>query len=106
MAGVALLSIVVLAAVAGFAVVPAASAASPATSAPFGASTALLSGVTALHGIILAGAVIVTGRAASGPELAAGLLATVLATVNLVGGCVVTDRMLHPLPDQAPEGHR
>jgi H+-translocating NAD(P) transhydrogenase subunit alpha len=56
--------------------------------------TPLMSGANAIHGIILLGAVIVTGTAETGLGLAVGLVAVVLATVNMVGGFVVTDRML------------
>ena len=56
--------------------------------------TPLMSGANAIHGVILVGAIIVTGRATSGFALALGLVAIVLATVNMVGGFVVTDRML------------
>lgn len=56
--------------------------------------TPLMSGANAIHGIILVGAVLVTGHADGGVELTIGLLAVVLATLNLVGGFVVTDRML------------
>ena len=56
--------------------------------------TPLMSGANAIHGVILVGAIIVTGRATSGLAIAIGLVAIVLATVNMVGGFVVTDRML------------
>jgi H+-translocating NAD(P) transhydrogenase subunit alpha len=56
--------------------------------------TPLMSGANAIHGVILVGAVLVTGNADTGVELALGLVAVVLATVNVVGGFVVTDRML------------
>ncbi len=56
--------------------------------------TPLMSGANAIHGIILLGAVLVTGTAESTVALVVGLVATVLAAVNLVGGFVVTDRML------------
>ncbi len=56
--------------------------------------TPLMSGANAIHGIILVGAVIVAGQASTGLELGLSLLAVVLATLNLVGGFVVTDRML------------
>ncbi len=56
--------------------------------------TPLMSGANAIHGIILIGAVIVTGLADSTGALVVGLIAVVLATVNMVGGFVVTDRML------------
>lgn len=56
--------------------------------------TPLMSGANAIHGVILVGAIIVTGEAESKIVVAVGLLAVVLATVNMVGGFVVTDRML------------
>jgi NAD(P) transhydrogenase subunit alpha len=56
--------------------------------------TPLMSGANAIHGIILIGAILVTGAAESTGVLIVGLIATVLAAVNLVGGFVVTDRML------------
>jgi NAD(P) transhydrogenase subunit alpha len=56
--------------------------------------TPLMSGANAIHGVILVGAVIVTGHAESDVALVLGLAAVVLATVNMVGGFVVTDRML------------
>src|ERR671919_819641 len=56
--------------------------------------TPLMSGANAIHGIILVGAVIVAGRADSAGAVVVALVAVVLATVNLVGGFVVTDRML------------
>ncbi|MGH3329793.1 MAG: NAD(P) transhydrogenase subunit alpha [Nocardioidaceae bacterium] len=56
--------------------------------------TPLMSGANAIHGIILVGAILVTGYAESTVALVVGLVAVVLATVNMVGGFVVTDRML------------
>jgi len=56
--------------------------------------TPLMSGANAIHGVILVGAVLVTGRTESTVGLVLGLAAVVLATVNMVGGFVVTDRML------------
>jgi H+-translocating NAD(P) transhydrogenase subunit alpha len=56
--------------------------------------TPLMSGANAIHGVILVGAIIVTGAADSALVVAVGLVAVVLATVNMVGGFVVTDRML------------
>jgi NAD(P) transhydrogenase subunit alpha len=55
--------------------------------------TPLMSGANAIHGVILVGAIIVAGRA-DGIALVLALLAVLLATVNMVGGFVVTDRML------------
>ena len=56
--------------------------------------TPLMSGANAIHGVILVGAILITGSAGSTLELVLGLLAVFLATVNVVGGFVVTDRML------------
>ncbi len=53
-----------------------------------------MSGANAIHGVVLIGAIIVTGSATTTLPLILGLLAIVLATINLVGGFVVTDRML------------
>jgi NAD(P) transhydrogenase subunit alpha len=56
--------------------------------------TPLMSGANAIHGVILLGAIIATAETDSGLAVAVGLVAIVLATVNMVGGFVVTDRML------------
>lgn len=65
--------------------------------------TPLMSGANAIHGVILVGAIIVTGHADTDAELWLGLAAIVLATVNMVGGFVVTDRMLEMFkPRKAP----
>ena len=56
--------------------------------------TPLMSGANAIHGVILIGAVLVTGHADSTLGLVVGLVAVVLASINMVGGFVVTDRML------------
>lgn len=85
MGPVALLTVVVLAVFVGFEVV------SKVTSK---LHTPLMSGANAIHGIILVGAIIVAGQADDPWVLGIALLAVVLATVNLVGGFVVTDRML------------
>ena len=56
--------------------------------------TPLMSGANAIHGIIHVGSHIVAGHADNAWMLALALLAVLMATVNLVGGFVVTDRML------------
>src|SRR5438477_54022 len=58
--------------------------------------TPLMSGANAIHGVVIIGAIIVMGRAETGNYLALslGFLAVVLGTLNVVGGLVVTDRML------------
>jgi NAD(P) transhydrogenase subunit alpha len=56
--------------------------------------TPLMSGSNAIHGVILVGAMLVLGQATTTPEIILGVLAVFLATLNVVGGFVVTDRML------------
>jgi H+-translocating NAD(P) transhydrogenase subunit alpha len=56
--------------------------------------TPLMSGSNAIHGVILVGAMLVLGQASTTPETVLGVLAVFLATLNVVGGFVVTDRML------------
>ena len=64
--------------------------------------TPLMSGANAIHGIILLGAILVTGYAATTAQLVVGLVAVVLAAVNMVGGFVVTDRMLQMFTRKKP----
>ena len=56
--------------------------------------TPLMSGANAIHGVVLVGASLVTGKATDNVQLYLGLVAIVLASINMVGGFVVTDRML------------
>jgi NAD(P) transhydrogenase subunit alpha len=56
--------------------------------------TPLMSGTNAIHGVVLVGSMIVLGTSHGTLELALGFVAVVFATVNVVGGFVVTDRML------------
>lgn len=56
--------------------------------------TPLMSGANAISGIILIGALIVAGQREGGVSVVLGLIAVVMATVNVVGGFLVTDRML------------
>ena len=58
--------------------------------------TPLMSGANAIHGVVIIGAIIVMGRAENDNYLALilGFLAVILGTINVVGGFVVTDRML------------
>ena len=69
--------------------------------------TPLMSGSNAIHGVILVGSMLVLGGAHTGAEEALGFLAVLLATLNVVGGLAVTDRMLEmfrPKPDRAERG--
>ena len=58
--------------------------------------TPLMSGANAIHGVVIIGAIIVMGKAEADNylALALGFIAVVLGTLNVVGGFVVTDRML------------
>jgi NAD(P) transhydrogenase subunit alpha len=57
--------------------------------------TPLMSGTNAIHGIVIVGAILIAGSIGSGIFMTiVGFLAVVLATANVVGGFVVTDRML------------
>ena len=58
--------------------------------------TPLMSGANAIHGVVIIGAIIVMGKAEGDNYLALilGFLAVILGTLNVVGGFVVTDRML------------
>lgn len=56
--------------------------------------TPLMSGANAIHGVVIVGAIIVMGHAESTAALILGFLAVLLGTLNVVGGFVVTDRML------------
>ena len=81
----ALLSIFILAIFVGFEVVSKVSTT---------LHTPLMSGANAIHGVILVGAIIVADHASTTLELVLAIIAVVLATINMVGGFVVTDRML------------
>ena len=63
---------------------------------PSALHTPLMSGANAIHGVVIIGAIIVMGHADEGNILALvlGFFAVVLGTLNVVGGFVVTDRML------------
>ena len=56
--------------------------------------TPLMSGTNAIHGIVLIGAMLIAGSADSALEQALAFVAVVFGTINVVGGFLVTDRML------------
>ena len=85
MEAIAIISIFVLAVFVGFEVVSKVSST---------LHTPLMSGANAIHGVILVGAIIVADHAETTLELGLAVAAIVLATINMVGGFVVTDRML------------
>jgi len=68
--------------------------------------TPLMSGTNAIHGIVLVGAMLIAGSADSTLEQILAFVALVFGTVNVVGGFLVTDRMLDMFrrrPDKGPE---
>jgi NAD(P) transhydrogenase subunit alpha len=64
--------------------------------------TPLMSGSNAIHGVILVGSMLVLGNATTNLEEILGFLAVILATLNVVGGFVVTDRMLEMFKAKKP----
>ena len=56
--------------------------------------TPLMSGANAIHGVVIIGAIIIMGQADNVYATILGFIAVVLGTLNVVGGFVVTDRML------------
>ncbi|MGA8725318.1 MAG: NAD(P) transhydrogenase subunit alpha [Acidimicrobiales bacterium] len=56
--------------------------------------TPLMSGSNAIHGIILVGTILIMGEAQGALQITLAFVAVILATLNIVGGFVVTDRML------------
>ena len=66
--------------------------------------TPLMSGANAIHGVVIIGAIIVMGKAEADNYLALilGFLAVILGTLNVVGGFVVTDRMLEMFKTKKP----
>jgi NAD(P) transhydrogenase subunit alpha len=66
--------------------------------------TPLMSGANAIHGVVVIGAIIVMGQAQPGNYVALvlGFLAVLLGTLNVVGGFVVTDRMLEMFKKKRP----
>jgi NAD(P) transhydrogenase subunit alpha len=85
MEATAVISITVLAVFVGFEVVSKVSST---------LHTPLMSGANAIHGVILVGAIIVADAAKTNLELGLSVAAIILSTINVVGGFVVTDRML------------
>jgi NAD(P) transhydrogenase subunit alpha len=65
--------------------------------------TPLMSGTNAIHGIVLVGAMLIAGSADSTLEQALAFVAVVFATINVVGGFLVTDRMLEMFKRRSSE---
>ncbi len=66
--------------------------------------TPLMSGANAIHGVVIVGAILVMGAAKEDDTLSLilGFIAVILGTLNVVGGFVVTDRMLEMFKKKAP----
>jgi NAD(P) transhydrogenase subunit alpha len=79
------LTIFTLAILVGFAVI---------SKVPATLHTPLMSGANSIHGIVLVGAMLIAAEARGGVSQALSLIAVAFATMNVVGGYVVTDRML------------
>jgi len=95
MEAIAIISIFVLAIFVGFEVVSKVSST---------LHTPLMSGANAIHGVILVGAIIVADHSETPLELGLSVAAIILATVNMVGGFVVTDRMLEMFKGKSKYG--
>jgi NAD(P) transhydrogenase subunit alpha len=65
--------------------------------------TPLMSGTNAIHGIVLIGAMLIVGTADSTVEQVFGFVAVVFGTINIVGGFLVTDRMLEMFKQRQPD---
>ena len=92
------IAILVLAAFVGFEVI---------SKVPNTLHTPLMSGTNAIHGIVIVGAMLVLGLHHKGPfTWALGFIAVVLASANVVGGFVVTDRMLEMFKKRRSPGDR
>lgn len=68
--------------------------------------TPLMSGTNAIHGVVLIGAMLILGSADSTLEKTLAFVAVVFGTINIVGGFLVTDRMLDMFrrrPEVRPE---
>ena len=67
--------------------------------------TPLMSGTNAIHGIVIVGAILVAGAGGGGLATILGLVAVAFGAINVVGGFLVTDRMLQMFrrPDERDE---
>jgi NAD(P) transhydrogenase subunit alpha len=65
--------------------------------------TPLMSGTNAIHGIVLVGAMLIAGTADSTVEQIFAFVAVVFGTINIVGGFLVTDRMLEMFKQREPD---
>lgn len=92
---IAALFIVVLAAFVGYEIV---------SKVPTMLHTPLMSGTNAVHGVIVVGAMLVAASAEGPLRIGLALVGVILGTINVVGGFVVTDRMLDMFKRRGPGG--
>ena len=71
---------------------------------PMTLHTPLMSATNAIHGVVLVGGILVLGQAHSTGGLVIGILAVLFGTLNVVGGFVVTDRMLEMFKGKRSRG--
>ena len=88
-----LITVFVLSAFVGFEVI---------SKVPSTLHTPLMSGTNAIHGVVVVGAILVLGTAHGTEQTILGFIAVILATLNVVGGFVVTDRMLEMFKVRKP----
>lgn len=93
MDGVGTLYVVVLAGVAGYVMI---------ARVPSVLHLPLLSGANFVHGVVLCGAMLALARAGDNAERAIGFIAVALAAANIVGGYLVTDRLLTLFERRSP----
>jgi NAD(P) transhydrogenase subunit alpha len=91
--GIDLVVVFVLAAFVGFEVI---------SKVPSILHTPLMSGSNAIHGVILVGSMMIAAEARGTMQLSLAFVAVFLATLNIVGGVVVTDRMLEMFKGRQP----
>ena len=95
---IAEITVLVLAAFVGFEVI---------SKVPTTLHTPLMSGTNAIHGIVIVGALLVAGAQQSTLTTVLGTIAVAFSTINVVGGFLVTDRMLEMFkrrPEQRDDG--
>ena len=88
------ITVLVLAAFVGFEVI---------SKVPTTLHTPLMSGTNAIHGIVIVGAIIVVGSTSSLLIEVLGTIAIAFGAINVVGGFLVTDRMLNMFKQRPPE---
>jgi NAD(P) transhydrogenase subunit alpha len=89
------ITVLVLAAFVGFEVI---------SKVPTTLHTPLMSGTNAIHGIVIVGGMLTVALASSWWQLALGTIAVAFGTINVVGGFLVTDRMLEMFRERRPAG--